>query len=146
MKGPIVEQEEVEGGGISSGKVLQKELKALSIQERQFQKEALARLGLDRPVQIETLEAIRRREEGLDAAGGDAAAQDGEQAAATFVLRPQPPLPIALVLSTGYLSLEVRAERGLELDNVLRLFFGCERRGALGLACRRYRTSLCTVL
>jgi len=46
----------------------------------------------------------------------------------------------------GYARLQPGAERGLELDNGLELFFGCERRGALGLAFNRYRTSLWTVL
>lgn len=136
----------MEAGGISSGKMIKEELKALSIEEGQFQKEAPPCQRFDCPVQIETLEAIRRREQGLDAAGSDATPYDGQQATATFVLGPQPPLPIALLLGARYASLEVRAERGLELGDVLSLFFGCERRGALGLAFNRYRTSLCTVL
>jgi hypothetical protein len=136
----------MEAGRIRAGKVIEEELKALSIQERQFQKEALSRQWFDRPVQVETLEAVGRGDERLDPAGRDTAAYDGQQAAATFVLRPQPPLPIAVLLGAGYVRLEVRAERGLELGDGLRLFFGCERRGVLGLAFNRYRTSRCTVL
>jgi hypothetical protein len=49
---------------------------------------------------------------------------------------------IALLLGAGYLGLELSAERRLELGDVFGLFFGCERRGALGLAFKRYRTSL----
>jgi len=51
-----------------------------------------------------------------------------------------------MLLGAGYAYLEVRTERGLELRTFLRLFFGCERRGALGLALNRCRTSRCTVL
>jgi hypothetical protein len=61
VKGPVVQQEQMEASGSQSGEVIEEELKALSIQERQFQKEALSRQWFDCPVQVETLEAIRRR-------------------------------------------------------------------------------------
>jgi hypothetical protein len=51
-----------------------------------------------------------------------------------------------VLLDAVYALLQLRTERGLELRHVLGLFFGCERRGALGLACNRYRTTACTVL
>jgi hypothetical protein len=60
VKGPIVEQQQMEARGSKSSKVLEEELKALSIQDRQFQKEALPRPRFNRPVQIKTREAIRR--------------------------------------------------------------------------------------
>ena len=59
MKGAVVEEQQMEGGRIKGGEVIEEELKALSVQERQFQKEALPCEWLDRPVQVETFEAIR---------------------------------------------------------------------------------------
>lgn len=112
----------MEASGISSGKVIEEELKALSVEQRQFEEEALPRQRFDRPVQIETLEAVSRRQEGVNPAGGDAAPHDGQQAATTFVMGPQVPLPIALLLGAGYARLEMRVERGLEVGDVLRVF------------------------
>ena len=82
----------------------------------------------------------------MDAAGRDTAAEDRQQTTATFVLDPQAPLAIALRVSAGYARLELGGKRGLELDCVLGLFFGWERRGAFSFAFNLYRTSLCTVL
>ena len=135
----------MEADGIGRSKVVEEKLKALSIKERQFQKETLPGEGFDRAVEVETLEAIGRRHDWLDAACGEPATQTGEEPTPTFVLHPQPPLLIALLLRTGYTCVEVRAERRLKLDAVLGLFFGCERRGDFGLACNWYRTSPCTV-
>lgn len=134
VKGPIVEQQEMETGGIGSREVIEEELKARSIKQRQFQKEALARQRFDGAIEVETLEAISGREQRLDAPGGDAAADDGQETAATFVLRPHAPVTIAGLLRGVPLGQDLGAERVLELRDVLGLFFGCERRGALGLA------------
>jgi hypothetical protein len=133
-KGPVVKQEEGEAGGVSGGEVREEELKALGIEERQFQKEALARQGVDGPVEGETREAVGCRDERLDPTGGDAAAQDGQQAAAAFVLGPQAPVRIPLLLRGLYLGQDLRGERVVEVRNLCGLFFGWERRGALGLA------------
>ena len=124
----------MEADGISGGKVVEEELKALRIEGGQFEKETLPGEGFDRAVEVETLEAIGRRHNWLDAACGEPATQNGEEPTPTFVLHPQPPLLIALLLRTGYTCVEVRAERRLKLDAVLGLFFGCERRGALSFA------------
>ena len=51
-----------------------------------------------------------------------------------FRLAPAGALPIAVLLGASYPRVEAHAERGLELDTILGLFFGCEGRGALGLA------------
>jgi hypothetical protein len=131
---PIIEQEEREAGRVGGGKMIEEQLKALRIEGGQFQKEALPRERLDRAVQVEALEMIGRRQERVDTTGGDPAAQDGQEPTATFVLHPQPPLPIALLLRTGYARLELGVERGLELNHLLGLFFGWERRGALSFA------------
>src|SRR5215470_16925313 len=114
----------MEASKISGGKVIEEELKTLSVEQRQFEKEALSCQRFNRPVQIETLEAISSRQERLDSAGRDAATHDRQQPTATFVLGPQTPLPIALVLGTGYAGLEMRAERGLEVGDGLGVFFG----------------------
>jgi hypothetical protein len=140
------EQEEREARRICGGKMVEEELKALGSEPWQFQKEALARERLDGPVQVETLEARRCREKRGDAAGRDPAAQDRQETTATFVLDPQAPLLIALLMGTGYARLELGGKRRLDLDPLLGLFCGCERRGAFRLACDLYRPSLCTVL
>ena len=134
VKGAIIEEEEMEARRSGGSKMVEEELKALGIEGGQFQKETLPGEGFDGTVQVETLEAIGRRHDWLDAACGEPAAQNGQQPTATFVLYPQPPLPIALLLCTGYPCLEVCTERRLKLDAVLGLFFGCERRGALSFA------------
>lgn len=124
----------MEARRISGDKMLEEELKALRIEGRQFQKEALACEWFDRTVQVETLEVIGRRHERLDATGRDTAAHDWQEPTATFILDPQAPLPIALLLHAGYPCLELIVERSLELAHVLGLFFGWERRGAFSFA------------
>ena len=44
--------------GMSRREVIEKELKALSVEGRQFEKETLAGSWFDSPIQIETLKAI----------------------------------------------------------------------------------------
>lgn len=126
--------------------MIEEEVKARSVQARQFQTEALPCEGGDRSVQIETLEAVCRGQERVDPTSGETAAHDRQQATAPVVLGPPAPLPVAGLPGAGYARLELRSARGLEPGAALRLFFGGERRGALGLAGKRYRTSLCTVL
>jgi len=76
VKRAIIEQEEMEVGRSDGSEVVEEELKALRIESGQFQKEALAGERRDRTVQVETLEAIRRGQERLDARGGNPAALD----------------------------------------------------------------------
>ncbi len=95
MKGPIIEDEEMEVGRRSGGQLLQEELKERAGQRGQLQKEALARRRFRGPIQIETLESIGGRDHGLQAPGGDPAAHDRQQATPTFILRPHPALGIA---------------------------------------------------
>jgi hypothetical protein len=133
-------------GGIGGGKVIEEDLKALGIEQRQLEKEALAGQRFHDPIEIEILKTVGRGQERVHPTGGDAAAHEGEQATARFVLGPEAPLRVALLLSTGYACLDVRAESCLKGDDVLKLFFGCERRGALSLAWSLYRTRACTVL
>jgi hypothetical protein len=134
VKGPIIEEEEMEASGIGGRKVVEEQLKALRIESGQFEKETLAAEGFYSPVHVETLEAIGGGHHRLNPARGQAATQNRQEPTATFVLHPQPPLQIAVLVSLGYAGLELRGERRLELARVLGLFFGCERRGALSLA------------
>jgi hypothetical protein len=60
VKSSIIEQEEREAGRISGGKMIEEERKALGIESREFQKEALAGEWGDGAVEGETLEGIRR--------------------------------------------------------------------------------------
>ena len=134
VKGAIVEQQQVKLGGMGRREVVEEELKALGVEQGQLRKEALAGLRLHSPVEVRTLEAVGRRQQGLNSASGDAAAYDGEKATATFILRPHPPLLIPLLVGCHGVGQEAAREGLLKLRDVLRLFFGCERRGALGLA------------
>ena len=131
---------------MKNSKVVKEELKALGIEQRQLEKEARAGQRFHDPVEVETLEAVGRGQERVHPAGGDPAAHEGEQATARFVLGPEPPLRVAVLLSTGYACLDVRAESCLKGDDVLKLFFGCARRGALSWARSLYRTRAGTVL
>lgn len=101
VKSAIVEQEEMEAGEIDGGEVVEEELEALGVEGRQLQKEALPRERFDGPVQVQTLEVIGRRHEGLDAACRDAPTEDGQEAAPTFVLRPHTPVGVSLLLSSS---------------------------------------------
>jgi len=65
VKGAIIEDEEMEVGGRSSGQLLQEELKERAVERRQLQQEALARRRFHGAIQIETLEPIGGREHGL---------------------------------------------------------------------------------
>jgi len=78
VKGAVVEQQQKEAARIGGSKVIEEELKALGIEQQQFQKEALPRQRFDRSLEIETLEARRRREEWLNPTGDDVAAHDGQ--------------------------------------------------------------------
>lgn len=90
MKGAIVEQEEVEGVRIGGGEVVEEELKALGIKGRQLEEEVVAGEGFDYAIQIEALKTIGRGQQGLEATGRDAMAQDGQEPTTAFVLCPQP--------------------------------------------------------
>ena len=88
VKSAIVKQEQMKISGRGSSEMLEEELKALSIEEGQFEKETFPRLRFHCPVQIHTLKAIGGGEHGLDAAGGDPVAHDRQKPATAFILRP----------------------------------------------------------
>jgi hypothetical protein len=146
VKGASVEQQQVELGGTGRREVVEEEVKALGVEQGQFQKEALAGLRLHGSVQVETLEAVGRGQQGLDPARGEPAAHEGEEPTATFLLCPHPPLWLPWLEGRRGVSQEVAREGRLKLRAVLRLFFGCERRGALGWARNLERTKACTAL
>jgi hypothetical protein len=85
VKDAMVEQQQGELGGTGRREVVEKEVKALGVEQGQFQTEALGSLRLHGSVQIETLEAVGRGQQGLDPASGDAAAHEGKEATATFI-------------------------------------------------------------
>jgi hypothetical protein len=134
VKRAIIEQEEMEADRIGGGQVVEEELKAVRIEGGQFQKETLPGEGFYRAVEVETLEAIGGRHHRLNSARGKAATHNRQEPTATFVLYPQAPLLIAVLVSVRYARVELRAERRLKLARILGLFFGCERRGALSFA------------
>ena len=120
--------------GMSRREVIEKELKALSVEGRQFEKETLAGSWFDSPIQIETLKAISAGHQRLNSASGDAVSEDGQESTATLILHPEAPLPISVLLGRRSVAQKMDREGLLKLCDRLRLFFGCERRGALGLA------------
>jgi hypothetical protein len=134
VRGAVIEEQEMEALGIGDGKVVKEELKALGIEQRQLEKEALAGQRFHGSVQVEALKTIGRGQQRLHPAGRDPATRDGEQATTGFVLGPEAPLRVAVLASSRYAYLELRRKRGLEMGDLCGLFFGCERRGALGLA------------
>ena len=95
VKGPIIEDEEMEVGRSGGGQLLQEELKERAAERGQLQKEALACRRFHRPIQVETLEPIGGREHGLPAPSGDPAAHDRQQATPRFILRPHSALGVA---------------------------------------------------
>jgi hypothetical protein len=134
VKGAGGAQQEREAGSVSGRAVSEEEVEALGIEGGDLQKGALSGQRFDGPVAGETLEAGSGRGKGVHPAGSDAAADDGPEAAATFVLGPHAPLGIAALLRGLSLRQELGAKRGVEGRDGFGLFFGCERRGALGLA------------
>jgi hypothetical protein len=100
VKCAIIEQEEMEAGGSGGGKVVEEELKALSIEDGEFQEEARARERFNGPLQGETLEAVGGRHTRVEAARGEPTTQNGEESTPPFVLYPPAPLLIAVLLGT----------------------------------------------
>ena len=76
VKRSIIEEEQVEAGGIGGSQMVEEELKAVRIEVRQFEKETLPRERFHSAVQVERLEVIRRRQERLDATSSDPTAQN----------------------------------------------------------------------
>jgi hypothetical protein len=119
---------------VGGRKVIKEAWKALTIEGRQFQKEALAGERCSRAIPIHILPAILGSQQGLYAARGDAVTQDGEQAAAALLLCPQADpvgawLARGLPPSSGLLGTEAG-----KLRDRSRVFWGWERRGELGFA------------
>ena len=88
VKSAIVEQQQMEVGGIDSGEMVEKELKGVRIERRQLQKETRPGERFHRAIQIQTLKAIGAGQHGLDTAGGNPMPHDGQEPAPAFILRP----------------------------------------------------------
>jgi hypothetical protein len=88
VKGPVIEEQQREAGGSSSGKGLQEEVKAWGMEDGQFPEEARAGERFHGPIPIQTLSAISRRPDRLAPTSRDPMPQDGQQPTAALVLRP----------------------------------------------------------
>ena len=106
VKGPIIEDEEMEVVRRGGGHLLQEELEE-GVERGQLQKEALTRRRFHGSIQIETLDPRGGRDHGLQAPSGDPATQDRQQATPTFVLSLDPTLGIARPVGLAHSVLEL---------------------------------------
>ena len=90
MRATVVQEQEIQAVREGLRKGVEEELKAISIQIRQLEEEALARGRLDRPIDVEPLKDVLPRADGLYPPGREAAATDRESAEAAFVLAEHP--------------------------------------------------------
>jgi hypothetical protein len=88
VKRAVGEQQHVKLSGRGSGEMSEEELKALSIEEGECEKEACPRPQFPRTLQIETLEAIGSGYHGRDAPRGNPLPHDRQEPAPAFILRP----------------------------------------------------------
>jgi hypothetical protein len=78
MRPTVVQEQQVQALGEGLRKGLDEELEALGVQIRQLQEKALARGRLDRTIDIEPLEDMLDRANGLYTTRGEAPAPDGQ--------------------------------------------------------------------
>ena len=78
MRPTIVQEQQIQALGEGLRKGRDEELEALGVQRRQLQEKALARGRLDRTIDIEPLEDMLDRANGLYPARGEAPAPDGQ--------------------------------------------------------------------
>ena len=84
----IIEHQEIEPISISLCEVVKENLKQAPVESWQFEKKAFASQWLDAAVELKTLQFVLVGCQRFDAAQGQAAAQDGDEAEATFILCP----------------------------------------------------------
>ena len=78
MRPTVVQEQQIQALREGLRKGLDEELEALGVQIRQLQEKALARGRLDRAIDIEPLEDMLDRADGLDTTRGEAPAPDGQ--------------------------------------------------------------------
>jgi len=88
VKSAVVEQEHMKLSGRGRSARVEEELKALRSEQGQCEKEPFPCLRFHCSVQLHTRKARGGREHGRDAAGGDPMAYEGQEPAATFLVRP----------------------------------------------------------
>jgi hypothetical protein len=90
MRATVVQEQEIQAVREGLRKGVDEELKAISVQIRQLEEEALARGRLDRAIDVEPLKDVRHRADGLYPPGRETAATDRQSAEAAFVLAEHP--------------------------------------------------------
>jgi hypothetical protein len=134
VKRAVVEQQQMEAGGVKGGEMVEKELKAFGIEGGKLQKKTRPGERFHRAIQIQALKAVGAGQHGLDAARSNPLPHDGQEPALAFILRPYATVRIAPLVSSVDCGQELSREGVLKLSDCFRVFFGCERRGGLGLA------------
>jgi hypothetical protein len=135
VEGGSVESQERKAFAVGGRKVIEEEVNALTMEGRQSQKEALAGERCSRAIPRPMLPAIPGAQQGVYAARGEAVTQEGEHAAAALSLCPEADPGVAwlargLPRSEGLLGTAAGTRRARS-----RVFWGWERRGAVGFAC-----------
>jgi hypothetical protein len=90
VRAAVIQEENIEAVGECLGEGIHKELKALGIQIRQFEKKALTCGGGDRAVDIEPFKDMVDWPHGLDTPDGHPPSAHRQQAKAAFVLTEHP--------------------------------------------------------
>jgi hypothetical protein len=86
MRATVLQEQEIQAVREGLGKGIDEELKALSIQIRQFREEASPCRGLHGAMDVEPLKDMLYRADWLHPTGREMAAANGQQAEAAFVL------------------------------------------------------------
>jgi hypothetical protein len=127
MRATVVEKQEIQAirEGLREG--VDEEVKALGVEIGQFEEKALPGGGCHRAIDVEPLEDMLHRPDGLHPTGRETAAPNGQEAEAAFILAEDP--DGTQIVSWNSL-LEVRLTRRLESRNGLRIFL-CDWGAAL---------------
>ena len=86
MGAAVIEEQDVEAVGKCVGERIDEELQGVGIQIRELQEEARPRRGRHGAIDVEPLEAVVDRANGLHPASGEAPPADRQQAEPAFVL------------------------------------------------------------
>ena len=95
----VVHEEHLDLGrvlGVGMGEAIKESLQAVAVGGGQFEREGVARVGLDGPAQPEALEGLLEGTNRLHAWQGEPAALDGVEAKAALILGPQADAPAGM--------------------------------------------------